>query len=57
MDRKSRKRETPRQYTAAEKAAVVADVAGLGLRGAGRRHGVPESTGLGFQTTEFRWSS
>ena len=39
MDRKGRKRGGGRPYTAAEKAAAVADVATLGLRGAGRQHG------------------
>jgi len=48
MDAKGRKQAVGRQYTAAEKAAVVADVASLGLRGAGRRHGVPESTIRGW---------
>ena len=37
-----------RPYTAAEKARVVTDVAGLGIRGAGRQHGVPESTVRGW---------
>jgi len=38
------RRRRPKRYTAAEKARVVADVAELGIRGAGRRHDVPEST-------------
>ena len=38
------RRRRPKRYTAAEKARVVGDVAELGIRGAGRRHGVPEST-------------
>ncbi len=33
-----------RQYSAAEKAAAVRDSATLGFQGAGRHHGIPEST-------------
>jgi hypothetical protein len=47
MERKSGKQAVGRQYTGAEKAAVVADVAMLGLRGAGRLVGGEDPAGVG----------
>ena len=48
METKGKSSKVRIQYTPAVKAVVVEEVATLGLRGAGRRHGVPESTVRGW---------